>query len=223
MKRIKYLLILFLAITLIISCERDLETENVSKVTEYAAFTVSGNDLIVVANGAVYTDPGAVAKEGSKNLTVEVKNDVNVNQMGVYTIKYTATNSDGFKAFAQRTVVVLPAGSMPTDDLSGSYQRTAGKQGISKWTKITNGLYKVTDIGGAVLPNDYVYAFNPEPNKIIVPAQPLGGSGSSVTIFNADGGDTIEFTPGPVGTLSYKWIIDNSGYGTAVRSFIKVE
>jgi hypothetical protein len=222
MKSIKYITLLLLAAVFITSCERDLDSANVSKTTVYAQFTLNGEDLIILPNGTAYTDAGAVAKEGTKALDVKVENPVDVNTMGVYTINYSAKNSDGFEAFATRTVIVLPPAPLPTDDLSGSYQRNAGAQGTSTWTKVTDGLYKVTDVGGAGNPDDYVYVFNPATNKVIVPKQPIGGSGSEVYTTNATGGTDIDFVPGGVGTESYKWVVHNSGYGSAVRTFVKV-
>lgn len=221
MKKLYYILLLF-SIVAFSSCEKD--SENVSKTTYYANFEVKGDKLVVIEKDQAYVDAGAVALEGIKELPVTTKSNLDISKAGVYTILYSAKNSDNYDAFAQRTVIVLPVGvSSMTDDLSGSYQRDAGKKGVSEWTKISNGLYKCTDVGGAVLPGDYVYVFNTAKNTIIVPSQPLGGSGSTITCTNAKGGDEIAFTSGSVGTVSYSWIINNGGYGTAVRNFIKVK
>jgi hypothetical protein len=220
MKKLYYILLLFSIVTFS-SCEKD--SENVSKTTYYANFEVKGDKLVVIEKDQTYVDAGAVALEGTKELPVTTKSNLDISKAGVYTILYSARNSDNYDAFEQRTVIVLPVGvSSMTDDLSGSYQRDAGKKGISVWTKISNGLYRCTDVGGASLNGDYVYVFNTAKNVIVVPSQPLGGSGSTVTCTNETGGEEITFTSGAVGTISYSWSVKNGGYGAAVRNFIKV-
>ena len=102
MKKIIYILSL-LALIGFPSCERDLESENASKVTSYAKFELLGTDLAVIPNGATYLDAGAKAFEGSKEITVKSESSVDNTKMGVYSIKYSAKNSDGFEAFAKRS------------------------------------------------------------------------------------------------------------------------
>lgn len=113
----KYSLIIASAFFLF-SCEK--ETEDVSRITEYATFEMQGEDFMYVLRNTTFTDPGVTAHEGESDLPVEIKGTVDTSTDGVYTIQYSAINSDGFPASVERTVAVVSA--IPTADLSGTYQ-----------------------------------------------------------------------------------------------------
>src|SRR5437868_13360444 len=91
---------------------------------------------------------------------------------GVYTLTYTATNSDAFSPTATRTVVVYQtAPDAAAHDLSGTYLRPA--TGVtSTWTKIAPGVYVVQNPGGAAAgTNLIVVAVNPSGFSIKIPEQ----------------------------------------------------
>lgn len=113
----KYSLIVASAFFLF-SCEK--ETENISRVTEYASFEMQGDNFMFVLRNSTFTDPGVTAHERETELPIETKGTVNTATLGVYTIQYSAKNSDGFSASVERTVAVVS--SIPTTDLSGAYQ-----------------------------------------------------------------------------------------------------
>lgn len=221
MKKILYSILLFSALVST-SCERDRETDDVSQVSNLANVTVQGDELMSILVGTPYTDLGATAFEGEEELELTTVGSVDASTPGVYFITYSATNSDGFKTVKNRIVTVTTP-EVASANLAGKYQRNGGVFGISTWEKVGDGIYKCTDVGGAKLPDQYVYVFNIKENVVVVPNQRLGGVGSNVTCLNAEGGEEITFTPGPIGTTSYKWVVINSGYGTALRSFIRVE
>lgn len=219
-KNILYSAFLIFVILAITSCEKD--SEGVSRITNHAVIKMNGSELMTVKVGQPYVDPGAVAHEDTTEITVKVTNGVDANTVGLYYVTYSAVNSDGYSRSSLRTVIVMPL-VVPTDDLSGKYKRNAGKNGVSEWTKIEDGLYKVTDVGGALLLNDYVYVLNTEPNIVVVPLQAIGGNGDDIYCDNGSDDSKIVFTPGPIGIGSYAWRVINSGYGAAVRTFIKTE
>lgn len=219
----KYIYILtFFVLAFFSSCEKSLDSENVSKITSFPLIEVLGEKLITIPVGGPYTDAGAKAFAGTTEIKITTTGTVDVNKPGVYIISYTAENEDGFKATSKRWIGVITS-EAKADNLAGKYQRDAGKKGISTWTKVKDGLYKATDVGGAILPDQYVYVFNTEKDIVIVPVQPLGGSGSDASCTNAEGTEKISFLSRTVGDASYKWVIINSGYGTALRTFLKVE
>lgn len=220
MKNIKTIIFSLLAVVFLGGCTKDMEDS--SRITYYPILTVNGDNLVTVLKGGSYTDAGAKAFAGETALTVVSEGTVDVNTTGVYVITYSAVNVDGFSSKAYRYVGVMTQEALD-DNLTGKYQRTAGALGTSTWTKTIPGIYKATDVGGANLPAQYVYVFNVEKNIIVVPHQALGGSGTDVTCTNSDGSVKIPFTPGPITTISYKWVVINSGYGTALRQFKKVE
>lgn len=219
MKKTLYI-VTILSVLLLSACEMEKETENVSKLTTFPELKVTGDLVDVILVGDAYTDPGAKAFEGPKEVALTTTGSVDPTTPGVYLINYSTKNNDGFTAEVTRIVGVITA-EAAADDLTGSYQRDAGRKGISEWTKVKNGLYKCTDVGGALLEAQYVYVFNIKKDIIVVPPQPLGGSGSEVECTYGDGSTEIPFTQGPVGTVSYKWVVVNSGYLNNVRNFVK--
>jgi len=99
-KYIKYIGLLFIAIG-ILSCNKDnfnykTGYVGISKITNYPDITVAGPAYVILAKGSAYTDPGVSAKAGSATVPVVATGLPDVNTAGVYTVTYTAKNSDGF-------------------------------------------------------------------------------------------------------------------------------
>lgn len=214
MKKINILTVLTFAFICISSCKK--ETEGISKLTQFAQFTITGDSRIILQKGTPYVEPGVVAKEGDANIQVITSGLPDVNTSGVYDISYKATNKDGYKAEANRRVIVYSTdASAATNDFSGNYERQPNKV-IAKWTKIAPGVYEVANPGGAPTGADLlVIAFNTNGYNIKIPEQnALGGLTSS---------ELETTTPGIIpGTLDkYSMKIVNPGYGPAVRNFIK--
>lgn len=65
-------------------------------------------DTITVGTLQVYNDPGAMAFDGSVDITAQivVTSNVNLDVIGVYQVTYSVTNSAGLTSTATRTVVV---------------------------------------------------------------------------------------------------------------------
>ena len=206
----------------VLSCEYEGDSFNVSQETIFPTFEMQGDPIVIIPVGQAYTDEGADAFEGTAPIDVNITGSVDVNTPGLYQITYTAVNGDGYEASVVRGVAVCTQAALNAD-LSGNYQRNAGARGVSSWILIEPGMYRCVDVGGARLPNDWVYLFNVDENIVVVPVQPLGGLGTTVTCTNADGGAEIEYIPGAVDEVAYRWIVLNGGYGTAVRSFVRVE
>lgn len=179
-----------------------------SKVTVYPILTMSGDQYILVAKGGAYTEPGVIAKVGEDEVEVKTDGQVNTSAAAVYTLTYSAANAEGFSASQERYVVVYDTKpDAAGNDFSGSYKR-AGFATFAVWTKIAPGVYFIANPGGAVGNTDKVVAINPTGSTIQIPPQgsPVGAFSSTATTMN--GG-------------SYSWALDNSGYGTQVRSFSK--
>jgi len=169
MKTVKNILLLSLIIGFI-SCEKDLDSEGVSKITYFPEFEYQGDEEIFVAQGSSYTDPGVKAFENGKEITVSTTvkgifrgysgTTVNVNTADKYIVTYKAVNSDGFDATVERTVWVYKNDDF-TSGLEGIYtarvKRTPSQGAVPAtkdlnyiyiW-KNTNGTYQLSDgIGG---------------------------------------------------------------------------
>ncbi len=202
---------------LIVSCNKDKinntdEQVGISKVTNYPIITVEGDNIIVLANGSSFTDPGVSAKAGTSDVPVTTDGSVNTLKDGIYTLKYSAVNTDGFSASASRTVVIYTtAADAASHDLSGTYVRTSNGSAAS-WTKIAPGVYKVFNPGGAPGTNLTVVAINPSGFTIDIPDQQA--SDGSITSST----DEVYTNSTPA---TYSWKIVNPGYGTALRIFVK--
>jgi hypothetical protein len=101
--------------------------------------------------------------------------------------------------------------SAAANDLSGNYARTLNGS-VASWTKVAPGVYSVFNPGGAPGTNLTVFVFNPTGFTIKMPVQPAS-DGTPITSAQES------FTNGA--TPEYTWQIVNSGYGTALRTFVK--
>lgn len=214
-KRYLFLLISFLSI--IASCSKDkiINTHDrvgISKVTYYPILTLTGNSIIAIPNGTAYTDPGVKAQAAGADVPVTTSGTVDANTDGVYTLTYSAVNSDGYSASATRKVVVYTtAADAAANDLSGNYARTTNGS-VATWTKIAPGVYTVFNPGGAPGTNLTVVAINPSGFNISIPEQ-LASDGSPTSSTNESYTNS--------NPAKYSWKIVNPGYGTALRTFIK--
>jgi len=116
MKIYKFGLLAFITMFLF-SCEK--ETEGLSRPTYYVAFEILGDNPAIVQAGVPYVDAGVVATMNGVNVTsgVTTESNVDVEEMGMYQVEYTATNADGLKSRAVRDVIVC--NPSVTTDISG--------------------------------------------------------------------------------------------------------
>ena len=210
MKRFRIIYILFVAAGLLSGCERELETEGISKITYFPTLTMNGEQWNSVLVGQPFTDPGVEATENENQIEVIVEGSVDSNVPGVYVLAYTATNKDGFSSSIRRYVGVITP-EAEAADISGTYMRDAGAFGVSTVTKLGPGLYQTDNVGGVAVPGPAttVLFFHYEGNKLGVPIQSVNGN-----MFSATNATVI---PGE----SYTWIVINGGYLDNQRTFIK--
>lgn len=106
MKKILYLLSVIFLLGSVVSCEK--ESEGLSRITHYAEITLEGPSTVVVPLGSEYEEPGYTAIEGETDVTdqVDVETNLDVNEAGVYEVRYIAVNDDGFASTESRTVLV---------------------------------------------------------------------------------------------------------------------
>lgn len=211
MNEIKYFIPLIIAILFTGGCKKNLETEGLSKVTDYPVMTLNGDAFLTILQGAAFTDPGVVSVIKGENAPVTVTGSVDANTPGVYIITYTTINEDGFARSLRRWVGVIDA-SAAANDFSGTYQRTTGVQ--VHWAKIQGypGLYTVDNVGGVAIASYVydVYVFNTTGNTIVVPLQP-----------NALGGDLF-VSNAVYNAGTYTWVVNGAGYATNPRTFVKL-
>jgi hypothetical protein len=207
--RNKFLLMSLVVMVIMSSCEK--ETENVSKEVKvsFPSIALNGDAVVKLAVGAPYTDAGAKLTDDISGAVTDIQptsSNVNTAVPGLYVVNYSAANANGFEAAAGRIVAVTNVTG--TTDRSGTYLRTAtGVNCII--TKVSDGLYKVQNPGGAgVGTNTIVYFVETAPNVFVCPAQPTDAGPFAVIEIN--------FT-----ATGATWRVQNAGYGTGVRTFVK--
>lgn len=136
MKNIFIIMAFFLTVILFTSCH-DVTTDGVTEITYYPTFTLVDGSAIAVEVGQPFTDPGFVCMEGDTDISdkVKVSGSVDTNQLGVYTLTYSATNVDGFSGSVNRQVSVYnPA---VTTDIAGSYTASDGTHRLTFSSGVT--------------------------------------------------------------------------------------
>jgi len=84
-------------------------SDGLTKITYYPTITVLGDAEVIVHLGDTYTDDGCYVDLNGEDFTDQAttSSNVNSNQIGIYTVSYSAVNEDGFSASASRTVYVV--------------------------------------------------------------------------------------------------------------------
>lgn len=142
----RYIWGLVAAVVALQGCEK-LESEGVSFETQFVDIELNGDPYMSVVLGGEFVDEGAIAKEGEEEKPVTVSGNVNVNTVGVYEVRYSAVNRDGYPGSATRIVAVIPAPEAEGVNIAGSYKYNGGSQ-IAEITKYAPGFYYMNNIWG---------------------------------------------------------------------------
>lgn len=162
---------IFLAMTgilLLNSCEKDKESADLSRVTNYPTFDMQGDELIFHNEGTPFEDPGVTATEAGVDLEVNKSvhgtyrsaslPEVDADMADHYVITYSAQNQEGFTGSVTRDVWVATTGDL-VNSIEGVYTSTVERDGVSApeytdmeyvliW-KNEDGTYGISDgIGG---------------------------------------------------------------------------
>mgnify|MGYP002624014108 CR=1 FL=1 len=144
------------------SCNDSSDELTDSHITKYAVLTMYGNEVESVAVGTSYTDAGCSAVLGGEDYTDHINivglDEIDVNTIGLYTIVYSAVNTEGFYATKTRTVIVYDPAI--TADLSGTWTTSEGSYRLyngnpvafSGYTvelnPVAGGIYEISDLLG---------------------------------------------------------------------------
>lgn len=117
MKKVIYLASAIIAMAFAASCTK--ASEGLSWTTIYPVLDIAGDSRIILDKGDVYEEPGYSATLDGKDVTdqVVVDTDLDTQVTGIYTIRYSIRNADGFASVASRQVIILD----PTDPIEGIY------------------------------------------------------------------------------------------------------
>ncbi|HOZ79037.1 MAG TPA: DUF5011 domain-containing protein [Ferruginibacter sp.] len=184
-----------------------------SRITNFPLLSLLGDDYMAVPVGGTFTEPGADATIGGEAVAYTTEGTVDLTTAGVYALTYTAKNADGFSVSATRFVAVYSTdASAAANDFSGNYRRPATGV-VNTWVKLAPGVYKVINPGGAPGQGLIAVLFNPTGTTIFIPEQPTNDG-------NTTASNSETYTVGTPSTYTMR--ILNPGYGTAIRSFVKL-
>ncbi|TDD96266.1 immunoglobulin-like domain-containing protein [Flavobacterium cellulosilyticum] len=197
----KIIIALFITGTFFTACTT-VDTDNVSRITYFPVFTISGANPFFVLLGTPYTDPGAVAKAGSTVITHTTAalgkyrgtTSLDTNKVDEYFVTYSAKNADGFVGSGSRKVIVYKNGDL-INSIEGLYTSTVARNGVTPGStyidikyiyiwKNTDGTYQISDafggwyeygraIGSSETPGGTINAINITTNNFTFPGNPL--------------------------------------------------
>jgi hypothetical protein len=113
----------------LMSCNNELETEGLSRITYFPEFILEGDDTYFIGEGDDFTEPGITVLEqgaeieytatyvGRYNGYVGTTIGTDPDQ---YNLNYLATNKDGFSATASRRIIAVNTGDLVTS-IEGAY------------------------------------------------------------------------------------------------------
>lgn len=212
--KINKLIILASACLLFVTGCKKIEDQFPSTIVKvsYPIITLKGDNAISVHVGDVYTDAGATLTDDITGTVKDIAGDasaVNTAVEGLYFVRYTAANANGYSTTIVRPIAVT--GISDAFDISGEYLNAA-RGGTAMVTKVSRGLFLSDNVnGGGSLGSIYMMIMSD--STLHVPAQWSNDGG-----FDGDYVDeTIYLSP----DTAYEYTIDAAGFGTSPRLFEK--
>jgi Domain of unknown function (DUF5011) len=199
---------------MVTSCKKK-ESQDVSKTVKvtYPVIILKGNSAYSIATGSSYSDPGAKVYDDITKDTTQITGDasgVNTSAEGLYFVKYSATNANGFQTTVLRPVAVT---NMPAAfDISGVYTRAENGVELNV-TKVATGLFRTDNLGGSGSLSDPAYFVIKSDTTMDMPNQFVVEENNFINFTD------VAFHMDPTDT-TYEYKVDFSAvYGTSLRHF----
>ena len=148
------LIILSVALALLaVGCKKT--TEGVTNVTHYVDIQLLGDNPYVSQLGGDYQEPGFTAtymgQDYSSSVTIDT--DLDTSYPGIYSVKYSAVNPDGFSNSVTRDVYVLNPGGIANIYLSRVRNASGSRDYRNIATVVSeyspgSGIYVIDDLCG---------------------------------------------------------------------------
>ncbi len=136
----------------------------------YPMITLKGDNAVSINVGDSYTDAGATLTDDITGGITDIVGDasgVNTAEEGLYFVRYTAANANGYSTTIVRPVAVT--GISDAFDISGEYLNAA-RGGTAMVTKVSRGLFLSDNVnGGGSLGSIYMMVMSD--STLNVPAQ----------------------------------------------------
>ena len=187
-------------------CTKEESSANVGRITNYPTIEIAGANPYFIPQGGTFAEPGVIAKENGAIIPFTTAasgdyrgaNTIDTSKSDEYSVVYTATNKDGFKASGNRRVIVYKTGDL-INSIEGVYTSTVSRNGASPanqqnlkyvyiW-KNANGTYQISDAFGGwyqygrgfglgyITPGGIINAVNISTNSFTFPSNPITNTG----------------------------------------------
>lgn len=176
--KLKYIII-GLLLGFLYSCE-DGDSVDISSVTIFPVLEFE--ETVTVEVGEQFT-PSATAKEGDTELEVGIDSNVDNTEIGVYSVNYSAKNTEGYSKVGTQTVVVHDPSIVGTD-VSGVVmdKSTNSRTGVISLVEGTSNIYYCTDFAFAgVFP---LYFMMDGDNMVVIAQEFVFGVTSVDAVYN---------------------------------------
>ena len=124
----KILMITLLAAT-VWACNKDLESEGISRITYFPEFVKEGEDFYIINENEEFVDPGITVLEQGQEIPFSTTFQGRYSgytgstigeEADQYSLVYNAVNKEGFPASSSRTIVKVNTGDL-VNSISGLY------------------------------------------------------------------------------------------------------
>jgi len=213
MKINKLIILTSVCLLFVVACKK-IENQFPSTIVKvsYPIITLKGDNAISIRVGSSYTDAGATLTDDITGGITDLVGDasgVNTAVEGLYFVRYTASNANGYATTIVRPIAVT--GISDSFDIAGSYLNAA-RGGTAMVTKIARGLFLSDNVnGGGSLGS--IYMMIRSDSTLQVPAQWSNDGGFDGDYVN----ESIYFSP----DTAYEYTIDAAGFGNSPRLFEK--
>ncbi|MCD8265964.1 MAG: DUF5011 domain-containing protein [Prevotellaceae bacterium] len=157
-------LTLFAATAILCSCDKD--TEGMTWITSYPTLEILGDEEVVLYVGDSFADDGCYAELEGEDVSDQIitTSDLDVSDVGTYSVSYIIYNSDGFSASASRTIYVVDPTSVATiywAEVENSYNGAHYYDAPINITDNGNGTYQIDDVLGGYYFNGVYPGYEP--------------------------------------------------------------
>lgn len=149
MKKLGYTIMVVAFVLLFAACEKDYDSF-ITKITYYPTFIMEGSSKMVIMDPDVYTEPGVTATEDDNELELTTTvtglyQGHSGNTIGtafdIYSLVYSAANSDGYEGKVERTVIYAKTGDL-VNSLEGYYKATTTRSTGESYSDIDVIIFK---------------------------------------------------------------------------------
>jgi hypothetical protein len=202
----KLLVIPFLAAIFFASCKKNTDTVSTEVTYSVPTITVNGQQYFSINVGGSLPTVSATAYDSFYKETYPVVMDASTldnTTPGLYIVSLKASNKYGMVGTSG--VYVAVTNIDPAIDLSGNYQRVSNGAPATL-TELANGLYRTSNISGALSGANEGYFVQIDDTTIQVPVQvaPSFGTlyGSQASVHMAVGDTSYQYVLGPSSTFA---------------------